>query len=107
MGRVSRRGFLLGGIALAGGGLLAGGFDMTPAWAVDGPTIVSCDGWGARPNRGVLPVYHRRAVKILVHHTATPNGATGRDANRATSPARSRPSTWTTGGGPTRASTSR
>ena len=64
MGRVSRRGFLLGGIALAGGGLLAG-LDMTPAWAVDGPTIVSCAGWGARPNRGVLPVYHRRPVKIL------------------------------------------
>ena len=47
---------------------------------VDGPTIVSCAGWGARPNRGVLPVYHRRPVKILVHHTATPNGATGRPA---------------------------
>ena len=82
MGRVSRRGFLLGGIALAGGGLLAGGLDMTPAWAVDGPTIVSCDGWGARPNRGVLPVHHRRPVKILVHHTATPNGATGRTADQ-------------------------
>ena len=79
MGRVSRRGFLLGGIALAGGGLLAGGSDLDPAWAVDGPTIVSCDGWGARPNRGVLPVYNRRPVKILVHHTATPNAAaTGR-----------------------------
>ena len=80
MGRMSRRGFLLGGIALAGGGLLAGGLDMAQAWAADGPTIVSCDGWGARPNRGVLPVYHRRPVKIVVHHTATPNGATGRPA---------------------------
>ena len=36
-------------------GLLAG-LDIDPAWAVDGPTIVSCAGWGARRNRGVLPV---------------------------------------------------
>jgi hypothetical protein len=78
---VSRRGFLLGGLALAGGGLLAGGLDLDSAWAVDGPTIVSCDGWGARGNRGTLPVYDRRPVKILVHHTATPNStATSRDA---------------------------
>ena len=52
VGQVSRRGVLLGGLALAGGGLLAGGLGLDPAWAVDGPTIVSCDGWGARPNRG-------------------------------------------------------
>jgi hypothetical protein len=74
---VSRRGFLLGGLALVGGGLL----DVDRAWAVDGPTIISCNGWGARPNRGTLRVYDRRPVKILVHHTATPNSpATGRDA---------------------------
>ena len=81
VGQVSRRGVLLGGLALAGGGLLAGGLGLDPAWAVDGPTIVSCDGWGARPNRGRLPVYNRRPVKILVHHTATANtAATSRDA---------------------------
>jgi hypothetical protein len=81
MGRVSRRGVLLGGLAMAGGGLLAGGLGLDRAWAVDGPTIVSCDGWGARPNRGTLPVYDRRPVKILVHHTATANTtATDRDA---------------------------
>ncbi|MGZ8750718.1 MAG: peptidoglycan recognition protein family protein [Pseudonocardia sp.] len=73
--QVSRRGVLLGGLALAGGGLLAGGLGKDPAWAVDGPTIVSCDGWGARRNRGTLPVYDRRPVKILVHHTATANTA--------------------------------
>jgi hypothetical protein len=66
---VSRRGVLLGGLALVGGGLL----DLDRAWAVEGPTIISCDGWSARPNRGRLPVYDRRPVKILVHHTATPN----------------------------------
>lgn len=81
MSRVSRRGFLLGGLALAGGGLLAGGVALDEAWAATGPTIISCDGWGARANRGRLPVYDRRPVKILVHHTATANQKnTSRDA---------------------------
>ena len=80
MGRVSRRDVLLGSLVLAGG-VWAGGLGLDRAWAVDGPTIVSCDGWGARPNRGTLPVYDRRPVKILVHHTATANTtAAGRDA---------------------------
>ena len=73
MGRVvTRRGLLLGGLAVAGGGLLTG-IGLDQAWAVGGPTIVSCDGWGARPARGRLNVYDRSPVKILVHHTATPN----------------------------------
>jgi hypothetical protein len=77
---VSRRGLLLGGLALAGGGVLAG-LDDDHAWAAPGPTIVSCDGWGSRQPRHILPIYDRRPVKILVHHTATPNvAATGRDA---------------------------
>ncbi|HSU09808.1 MAG TPA: N-acetylmuramoyl-L-alanine amidase [Pseudonocardia sp.] len=81
MGPLSRRGLLLGGLTLAGGGLLAGGLGLDEAWAIDGPTIISCDGWGSRRNRGVLPVYDRRPVKILVHHTATPNAkVTTRDA---------------------------
>jgi hypothetical protein len=58
---------------VAGGGLLVSGLDVGRAWAVDGPEIVSCDGWGARPNRGDLRVYDKSPVKILVHHTATPN----------------------------------
>ena len=70
---VTRRGLLLGGLAVAGGGLLAGGLDLGEAWAVSGPPIVSCDGWGSRQPRGILPIYDRRPVKILVHHTATPN----------------------------------
>jgi hypothetical protein len=77
---VSRRGLLLGGLALAGGGVLTG-LDYNRAWAAQGPTIVSCDGWGARHARGILPIYDRRPVKILVHHTATPNVTkTGQDA---------------------------
>ena len=78
---VSRRNLLLGGLALTGGGLLAGGLNPGRAWAAPGPTIVSCDGWGARQARGILPVHDRRPIKILVHHTATPNVTnTGPDA---------------------------
>src|SRR6185312_276204 len=54
---------------------MAGELDLSPAWAVGGPPIVSCDGWGARPANGPLPVYATSPVKILVHHTATPNVA--------------------------------
>jgi hypothetical protein len=71
---VSRRGLLLGGLAVAGGGLLAGGLDPARAWAGgDGPPIVSCDGWGARQAKETLPIYDKRPVKILIHHTATGN----------------------------------
>jgi hypothetical protein len=72
---VSRRGFLLGGLAVAGGGLLGGALDPAEAWAAGGPPIVDCNAWGARPARGALPVHDRRPVRILVHHTATPNVA--------------------------------
>jgi hypothetical protein len=72
---------LRGGLALAGGSLLAGGWGADPAWAAPGPVIVNCDAWGARPARTVLPIYDRRPIKILVHHTATPNVAkVGQDA---------------------------
>lgn len=78
---LSRRNLLLGGLALAGGGLLAGSLDPDRAWAATGPPVVGCDAWGARPPSGLLPIYDRRPVKILVHHTATPNVPnTGPDA---------------------------
>ncbi|OLT21258.1 hypothetical protein BJF78_34490 [Pseudonocardia sp. CNS-139] len=69
MGRFSRRAFLVGGLTVAGTGLLATG----EAFALTPPEIVDCEGWGARPNRTVVPVWNQRPVKILVHHTATPN----------------------------------
>ena len=75
MGRgMTRRGLLLGGLAVAGGTLLGG---VTPgrAYAADGPAIVDCDAWGSRPAKGPLPVHDKSPVKILVHHTATPNVA--------------------------------
>lgn len=81
MGRgVTRRDLLLGGLAAAGGGLL-GGVVPASAYAADGPTIVNCDQWGSRRPNGLLPVVNARPVKILVHHTATPNVASpGADA---------------------------
>jgi hypothetical protein len=62
-------------LAVAGGSLLGGVAAPGRAYAADGPTIVSCDGWGSRPPNGLLPVVEKAPVKILVHHTATPNVA--------------------------------
>ncbi|MGQ0573400.1 MAG: peptidoglycan recognition protein family protein [Pseudonocardia sp.] len=101
----SRRAFLAGGAALAGGAvfLLGGGVAVAavaaggvaagqvPAGGVPArrtaaaarsapiPEIIDCDGWGARPNRDVIPVLARRPVRIIVHHTADANG---RDLSR-------------------------
>jgi N-acetyl-anhydromuramyl-L-alanine amidase AmpD len=70
---VSRRGFLRGGLAAAGAGVLTCTVGVGEAWAVDSPPIVDCVGWGARPNSAIVPVWNQRPVKILVHHTATAN----------------------------------
>ncbi len=69
--RVSRRRVLLGGFALAGTAsvLVAPG----EAWAVDAPPIIDCAGWGARPNSEVVSVWNQRPVRVMVHHTASPN----------------------------------
>ncbi|MDT7579678.1 MAG: hypothetical protein QOK35_942 [Pseudonocardiales bacterium] len=72
---VTRRSLLFGGLAAAGGGLLGAGLVPGMAYAADGPTIVNCDQWGSRRPRGLLPVVNKAPVKILVHHTATPNVA--------------------------------
>jgi hypothetical protein len=68
---VSRRGFLIGGLAVAGtvtGGVVGAG----SAWAAT-PEIIDCTGWGARANSDIVQIWNQRPVKILVHHTATPN----------------------------------
>ena len=75
-GRVTRRGLLAGGLTLAASVAV----DLSPfaglAWAgVGAPPIVDCAGWGARANSDIVPVWNQRPVKILVHHTATPNQA--------------------------------
>lgn len=99
MGRlgVTRRGFVVGGLATGallaapGAALAVPGADAgreaatragrpaaaasSPTSVEGGPDIVDCAGWGARPNSAVVPVWNQKPVKILVHHTAGPNGA--------------------------------
>jgi N-acetyl-anhydromuramyl-L-alanine amidase AmpD len=69
---LSRRGLLLGALAAAGGGMLLG---SGQAWAADSPAIIDCAGWGARANSDIVPIWNQRPIRILVHHTATPNVA--------------------------------
>lgn len=96
---VTRRGFVVGGMtagallvgagsalarpggeAAVGAGRVASdsssGIGSTASGSLveAGPDIVDCAGWGARPNSAVVPVWNQRPVKILVHHTAGPNG---------------------------------
>ena len=66
--RITRRGLLVGGGALLATAALPGIAHAAPA-----PAIVDCAAWGARPNSRVVNVVAQRPVKILVHHTATPN----------------------------------
>ncbi|GEL20976.1 peptidoglycan recognition protein family protein [Pseudonocardia asaccharolytica] len=72
---VSRRGFLIGGLTLAGTGLAGSTIGSGTAWALSDRPIIDCAGWGARPNSAIVPIWNQRPVKILVHHTATPNVA--------------------------------
>ena len=72
-GPVSRRGVLLGGLALAGGSVLSGGLAGSPAWATPSPLITDCNGWGARPNSDIVQIWNQRPIKIIVHHTASAN----------------------------------
>ncbi|WP_246631686.1 peptidoglycan recognition protein family protein [Pseudonocardia nigra] len=70
---VSRRRVLLGGLAVAG--TVTGTIGAGRATAVPSPPIIGTSGWGARPNSAIVPVWNQRPIKIIVHHTATPNQA--------------------------------
>jgi hypothetical protein len=65
-----RRRLLTGGLVLAGSSMLLGGGS---AAAAEPPPILGCDAWGARPPSEPVTIWDQRPVKILVHHTATPN----------------------------------
>jgi hypothetical protein len=65
-----RRRLLTGGLVLAGSSVLLGGGS---AAAAEPPPILGCDAWGARPPSEPVKIWDQRPVKILVHHTATPN----------------------------------
>ncbi|MEK6443301.1 peptidoglycan recognition protein family protein [Pseudonocardia sp. T1-2H] len=83
---MSRRGLMVGGLAVGGLSLVSTGTaaadpalrSASPdsgALAEAGPAIVPCPGWGARPNNRIVPIWNQRPVKVLVHHTASPNQA--------------------------------
>ena len=67
----TRRGVLLGGLVVAGGAVCTGVLGAGQAWALDTPSIIGCDDWGARARAAPIKVHNRRPAKILVHHTAT------------------------------------
>ena len=99
---------------LAGGGRGPG--DSSPGSAGRGqappaepPRRSSTARAGAPGRRAApVPIWDRRPVRILVHHTATPEPAdVSRAAAAAGWPGPSRPSTWTSAAGSTPASTSR
>lgn len=71
----SRRGVLLGGLVLTGaiGGLIRPDEASAAEPAVKAPPIIGCDTWGARRPSDAIPVWNERPVRIIVHHTATPN----------------------------------
>jgi hypothetical protein len=71
----SRRSVLLGGLVLAGaiGGLIRPAEASAAGPGVKSPPIIGCGAWGARQPSDVVPVWNQRPVRIIVHHTATPN----------------------------------
>jgi N-acetyl-anhydromuramyl-L-alanine amidase AmpD len=73
---VTRRGLLVGGLTLAAGAAMDLGPFAGRAFAgTAAPPTVDCVGWGARANNQIVPVWNQKPVKILIHHTATPNQA--------------------------------
>ncbi|HZG90406.1 MAG TPA: N-acetylmuramoyl-L-alanine amidase [Pseudonocardia sp.] len=75
---LSRRAVLIGGMT---GLLTVTGWTLEADRALaTAPPFVDCAGWGARPPSAPSRIWNRRPVRILVHHTATPNV---RDLSRA------------------------
>jgi hypothetical protein len=71
----SRRSVLLGGLVLTGaiGGLIRPAEASAAGPGPKSPPIIGCGAWGARRPSDVIPVWNQRPVRIIVHHTATPN----------------------------------
>lgn len=67
-----RRTVLGGALALGTAGLwLPSGTAVAAPGAA--PSIAGCDTWGARPPASPVRVVGQRPLKVLVHHTASPN----------------------------------
>jgi N-acetylmuramoyl-L-alanine amidase-like protein/putative peptidoglycan binding protein len=75
---INRRALLSSGLTVTAIGVtgiatpqaIAATAGLTPKAAVD---IATTDDWGARPPSGTIQVLDSKPIKILVHHTATPN----------------------------------
>ncbi len=68
---LSRRAVLIGGMT---GLMTAAGWTLGAGRALaTTPPFVDCPGWGARPPTAPARIWDQRPVRILVHHTATPN----------------------------------
>lgn len=68
-----RRTLLTGAFALGAATVLPVGLADRARAAAGVPVIADCAAWGARPASGPLTVLPTPPVKIIVHHTATPN----------------------------------
>ncbi|MGL5824145.1 MAG: peptidoglycan recognition protein family protein [Nocardioides sp.] len=79
---INRRGMVRGGLALGVTTALAGlgGTLRAPASHAAVADIIGCTTWGARPPAKPISVLDTRPVKIIVHHTASPNST---DLSRA------------------------
>jgi N-acetylmuramoyl-L-alanine amidase CwlA len=75
---MSRRDMMRGSMAL-GAAAVVGGFELTrvtPGWAaVPNPGIASTSAWGARASSSPVTVLSNKPSYIVIHHTATSNGA--------------------------------
>lgn len=69
---ITRRQLLGGGLAL-GAGLVVVGAGPTRAGAATLDDVIGCTEWGARPPSSPITLLDSRPLKIIVHHTATPN----------------------------------
>ncbi|MEU5427078.1 N-acetylmuramoyl-L-alanine amidase [Streptomyces olivoreticuli] len=70
--RPHRRAVLTGALAIGAVTVLPLATAMR-ARAADGPAILDCATWGARPSSSPLKILTTPPQKIIVHHTATPN----------------------------------
>jgi N-acetylmuramoyl-L-alanine amidase/Putative peptidoglycan binding domain len=74
---INRRGMIRGGLALGVSGALAAldGALLAPSSRAAVGDIVGCATWGARSPAKPITLLDTRPVKIIVHHTASPNSS--------------------------------
>lgn len=73
MDRSFDRRTLLQTFAVASLAVSTAAWETVPAFGATAPTISSCTAWNARPSTEPVVKLSQRPVRILVHHTDTPN----------------------------------